>query len=133
MRHASRWMAGGSRPSAEAAGLPSAGNDTGRGRGTGAAPKGQARAWQPLPKTQSWAWARTRCPEREVMPWLHMLSYKARNRKGRRRIPLKVVAEMAGLNRDTPFPGLMSSKVFEMMCAKLSWVIRATEERRLRS
>jgi hypothetical protein len=42
-----------------------------------------------------------RLPEREVLLWLHKLYYDDRYRRGRQRIPLKAVAEMAGLNRDT--------------------------------
>jgi hypothetical protein len=63
--------------------------------------------------------------------WLHKLYYEPQYRKGRHRFPLKLVAEVAGLNRNTLCEALMTSKVSEATCCKLSWAIRTIEERRL--
>jgi hypothetical protein len=69
--------------------------------------------------------------EDETRRWLHRLYYEQSYRKGPKRIPLKLVAEMASLNRDTIYEALKGGKISEVTRGRLSWVIRAIEERRL--
>jgi hypothetical protein len=69
--------------------------------------------------------------EDDTRRWLHRLYYELTYRKGRKRIPLKLVAEIAGLNRDTLYEALKGGKLSEVTRGKLSWVIRAIEEGRL--
>jgi hypothetical protein len=70
--------------------------------------------------------------EDDTRRWLHRLYYERSHRKGRNRIPLKLVAEIAGLNRDTLYEALKGGKISEVTRGKLSWVIRAIEDGRLK-
>jgi hypothetical protein len=69
--------------------------------------------------------------EEEVRRWLRRLRYQDRYRKGRGRVPLKVVAEFVGLNRDTLYEAINGGKISRVTRVRLSWVIDAIEQRRL--
>jgi hypothetical protein len=69
--------------------------------------------------------------EEEVRRWLRRLRYQERYRKGRGRVPLKVVAEFVGLNRDTLYEAINGGKISTVTRSRLSWVIDAIEKRQL--
>jgi hypothetical protein len=69
--------------------------------------------------------------EAEVRRWLRRVHYEARYRKGRDRVPLKVVAEFVGLNRDTLYEAIKGGKISRVTRSRLSWVIDAIEQGRL--
>jgi hypothetical protein len=70
--------------------------------------------------------------EEEVRRWLLRVRYEARYRKGRGRVPLKVVAEFVGLHRDTLYEGIKGAPISRCTRSRLSWVIEAIEQGRLR-
>jgi hypothetical protein len=70
--------------------------------------------------------------EQEVRRWLRRIRYENRFRKGRDRVPLKVVAEFVGLNRDTLYEAINGGRLSEVTRSRLTWVIEAIEQGRLR-
>jgi hypothetical protein len=69
--------------------------------------------------------------EETVRRWLKRVRYDERYRKGRDRVPLKVVAEFVGLNRDTLYEAMKGGKISGVTRSRLSWVIDAIDQRRL--
>jgi hypothetical protein len=69
--------------------------------------------------------------EEEVLRWLRRLRYEGRYRKGRGRVPLKVVAEFVGLNRDTLYEAINGGKISSLTRSRLSWLIDGVERRQL--
>jgi hypothetical protein len=70
--------------------------------------------------------------EEEVRRWLRRFRYENRYRKGRDRVPLKVVAEFVGINRDTLYAAIDGGRISEVTRSRLTWVINAIEQGRLR-
>jgi hypothetical protein len=70
--------------------------------------------------------------EERVRQWLRRIRYEARYRKGRDRVPLKVVAEFVGLNRDTLYEAIKGAPISQVTRGRLTWVIDAVEQGRLR-
>jgi hypothetical protein len=69
--------------------------------------------------------------EETVRRWLLRVRYQDRFRKGRDRVPLKVVAEFVGLNRDTLYEAINGGKISRVTRSRLSWVIDAIDQRQL--
>ena len=69
--------------------------------------------------------------EETVRRWLKLIRYQERYRKGRDRVPLKVVAEFVGLNRDTLYEAMKGGKISRVTRSRLSWVIDAIDKRQL--
>jgi hypothetical protein len=69
--------------------------------------------------------------EETVCRWLSRIRYQERYRKGRDRVPLKVVAEFVGLNRDTLYEAMKGGKISRVTRSRLSWVIDAIDQRKL--
>jgi hypothetical protein len=70
--------------------------------------------------------------EREVLQWLRRFRYEAQYRRGPGRVPLRVLADVAGLHRSTPYAALMRGKISEHTRCLLSPAIVAIREGRLR-
>jgi len=70
--------------------------------------------------------------EEKVRQWLRRIRYENRYRKGRDRIPLKVVDEFVGINRDTLYEAINGGRLSEVTRSRLTWVIEAIEQGRLR-
>jgi hypothetical protein len=70
--------------------------------------------------------------EEEVRRWLRRIRYERRYRKGRDRVPLKVVAEFVGLHRDTLYEAIKGAPISQVTRGRLTWVIPAVEQGRLR-
>jgi hypothetical protein len=66
-----------------------------------------------------------------VRRWLLRLRFEEKYRSGRDRVPLKVVADLAGLNRDTLYEAQKGGKISERTRSLLSWIIIAVDGRRL--
>jgi hypothetical protein len=70
--------------------------------------------------------------EEKVRQWLRRIRYENRYRKGRDRVPLKVVAEFVGINRDTLYEAINGGAISMVTRGRLTWVIEAIEQGRLR-
>jgi hypothetical protein len=70
--------------------------------------------------------------EEEVRQWLRRIRYENRYRKGPDRVPLKVVAEFVGINRDTLYAAINGGRIPDVTRSRLTWVIDAIETGRLR-
>jgi hypothetical protein len=70
--------------------------------------------------------------EEEVRRWLRRVRYERRYRKGRDRVPLKVVAEFAGINRATLHEAIKGAPISTVTRSRLTWIIDAVEQGRLR-
>ena len=70
--------------------------------------------------------------EEKVRQGLRRIRYENRYRKGRDRVPLKVVAEFVGINRDTLYEAINGGRISEVTRSRLTWVIEAIEQGGLR-
>jgi len=70
--------------------------------------------------------------EEKVRRWLRRFRYEDRYRKGPDRVPLRVLAVFVDLNRDTLYAAIDGGRISEVTRSRLTWVIEAIEQGRLR-